>query len=149
MILVDRIVGIIALVGGAILALSAWQIGLGNFRMPGPGAWPFLMAIALTLNGALLFSWPDATAQPAKILVPRWARLILTLGTLFAYALLFEWLGYIIDTVILLFIQFKWVENCRLKASLLLAVLASIISYLLFALWLKVALPTGFIRLGL
>jgi len=140
---IDRIVGMGALAGGVTLAIFSWQLDLGNFRMPGPGAWPFLLAIAIALLGGWLVFRPQPSTKVALKGAPRWGGLAMALGTLFGYVLILEWLGYIVTTVLLLFVQLHWVENQRWTKSLFISLLGAAISFLLFGLWLKVPLPSG------
>jgi putative tricarboxylic transport membrane protein len=132
-----------ALAGGVPLAFFSWQLGLGNLRMPGPGAWPLLLAIAMALLGGWLVFRPSPSTKAALKGIPHWGRLAMALGTLFGYVLILDWLGYIVTTVLLLFVQLHWVEDQHWTKSLLIGVLGAVISFLLFGLWLKVPLPSG------
>lgn len=151
MISIDRIVGMGALVGGVTLAIFSWQLDLGNFRMPGPGAWPFLLAIAMALLGGWLVFRPQPSTKVALKGVPRWGRLAMALVTLFGYVLILESLGYLVATTLLMFAQLHWVENQRWTKSLFIGLLGAVISFLLFGLWLKVPLPSGILpfRVGI
>ena len=143
MIRIDRIVGIGAIAGGVPLAFFSWQLDLGNFRMPGPGAWPFLLAIAIALLGAWLVFRPQPTTKVALKGVPRWGRLAMALGTFFGYVLILESLGYLVATTLLLFVQLYWVESRHWASSLFIALMGAVISFLVFGFWLKVPLPSG------
>lgn len=143
MISIDRIVGMGALAGGVTLAIFSWQLDLGNFRMPGPGAWPFLLAIAMALLGGWFVFRPLTTTKADLKGVPRWGRLAIALGTLFGYVLILESLGYLVATTLLLFVQLHWVENQHWASSLFIAVMGAVISFLVFGFWLKVPLPSG------
>ncbi len=142
---VDRIVGTGSITGGIVLAVFSWQLDLGNWRMPGPGAWPFLLAITLSLIGGWLVFRPQPQAEGTPASSPRWGKWALALGTLFCYVLILEPLGYIVTTLLLLFVQLRWVEDRSWTTSLLTATLAAVISFLIFGLWLKVLLPPGII----
>ena len=143
MIRIDRIVGIGAITGGVPLAFFSRQLDLGNFRMPGPGAWPFLLAIAMALLGGWLVFRPQPTTKVALKGVPRWGRLAIALGTLFGYVLILEPLGYLVATTLLMFAQLHWGENRHWATSLFIAVMGAVISFLVFGFWLKVPLPSG------
>jgi putative tricarboxylic transport membrane protein len=140
---IDRIVGIGAITGGIPLAVFSRQLDLGNFRMPGPGAWPFLLAIVMALLGGWLVFRPQPTTEVALKGVPRWGRLAIALGTLFGYVLILEPLGYLVATTLLMFAQLHWVENRHWATSLFIAVMVAVISFLVFGFWLKVLLPSG------
>jgi hypothetical protein len=144
---IDRIVGMGALAGGVLLAFFSWQLDLGNFRIPGPGAWPFLLAIAMALLGGWLVFRPLTTTKVDLKGVPRWGRLAIALGTLFGYVLILESLGYLVATTLLMFAQLHWVENRHWATSLFIAVMVAVISFLVFGFWLKVLLPSGIVPL--
>jgi putative tricarboxylic transport membrane protein len=142
---IDRIVGIGAIAGGIALAFLSWRLDLGDWRMPGPGAWPFFLGVALALIGGWLVFYPQPPSAKTFFSKPRWERLAIGLGTLFGYVLILEPLGYILATALVLFVQLHWVENRRWSTSVLTAVLAAVISFWVFGLWLKVLLPAGIV----
>lgn len=142
---IDRIVGIGSIAGGIVLAVFSWQLDLGNWKIPGPGAWPFLLAITLSLIGGWLVFRPQPQIQGIPAYTPRWGKWAMALGTLFGYVFILEPLGYIVATLLLLFVQLRWVEDRPWTTSLLTAALAAAISFLIFGLWLKVLLPPGII----
>ncbi len=111
--------------------------------MPGPGAWPFLLAIAMALLGGWLVFRPQPTTKVALKGVPRWGRLAMALGTFFGYVLILESLGYLVATTLLLFVQLYWVESRHWASSLFIALMGAVISFLVFGFWLKVPLPSG------
>ena len=142
---IDRIVGIGSIAGGIVLAVFSWQLDLGKWRIPGPGAWPFLLAITIFLIGGWLAFRPQPQIQGAPISTPRWGKWAMALGSLFGYVFILEPLGYIVATLLLLLVQLRWVEDRSWTTSLLTAALAAVISFLIFGLWLKVLLPPGII----
>ena len=144
---IDRIAGVGAVAGGLALAGFSWHLDLGSWRMPGPGAWPFLLSLTLAVIGGWIFLHPLSPVPSTRSSKPRWGRLLLALGTLFGYILVLESLGYIVSMILLLLVQVCWVENRSWKTSLLTAVLGAVISFLVFGLWLKVMLPPGIIPL--
>lgn len=147
MIHIDRIAGIGAIAGGVSLAYFGSELEIGNLRMPGPGAWPYLIGIAVALLGGWFLIRPDPAAQPAITRKSRWGHLILALFTLFGYVLVLVPLGYLVSTTLLLLIQLRLVEGCGWKVSLLLSLSGAGISFIVFNLWLKVSLPAGIIPL--
>ena len=65
------------------------------------------------------------------------------LASLAGYVLAVEWLGFLIVTVALFVVMLRWVGRQSWTATLVTAVLAAGGSYLLFARWLMVSLPSG------
>jgi len=142
---IDRIVGIGSIAGGIVLAVFSWQLDLGKWRIPRPGAWPFLLAITLSLIGGWLIFRPQPQTRGISASIPRWGKWAMALATLFGYVFILEPLGYIVATLLLLLVQIRWVEDRPWTTSLLTAALAAVISFLIFGLWLKVLLPPGII----
>ena len=142
---IDRVLGGISVLGGAVLVVGSWRLGLGAWREPGPGSWAFLLSILLIAFGVWLFFHPDPAAKTAIQAEPRWRRLALALGSMLAFVAALEPLGYLVSMTLLLLVQLRFVENRPWRGSLLVALLTSVISFFVFGLWLNVPLPAGII----
>jgi len=142
---IDQVVGGGSIVMGVVLTVASWRLGLGVWREPGPGAWPFLLSLALTLFGSWLFFRPDPSVTVAAKLEPRWGRLVLALLSMVGYVVSMVPLGYLVSMFLLLLVQLRWVEGRRWGGSALAGLLSAIISFIVFGLWLKVPLPAGII----
>jgi putative tricarboxylic transport membrane protein len=75
----------------------------------------------------------------------RWKKWSLTLTGLLAYALLLEFLGFILCTLIFMIFLLAFVERQRWIIILLVTVLTAAASYVVFELCLKAQLPKGFL----
>ncbi len=144
---VDQVVGGLAILASVPLGIVAWHLGPGDAKLPGPGFWPLLLSFSLAGLGAMLFFHPEPAAKPAATGVPRWSPFALALVTLIVYVLSLNPLGYLGATLILLLIQFRWVENQPWRTCLLVAVLAAAGSFFVFRVLFKVPLPVGFMPL--
>jgi len=144
---IDSAVGALGTAGGAILLLASWLLDVGNWRLPGPGAWPFLLSLGLIVLGGWFLFRPDPTAPRVAPFEPRWGRLTIALASLFGYVAILGVLGYLVTTTLLLFVQLRWVESRGFGSSLLTALLGAGLSFLVFGWWLKVPLPAGIIPL--
>jgi hypothetical protein len=142
---VDQVAGGVSLVAGAVLLPASWLLGLGAWREPGPGAWPFLLSIVLSLFGAWLLVRPGPAAKIAAQLPPRWGRLALAFASMLGFVALLVPLGYLVAMALLLLVQFRFVEGRPWLGSLAIAVITSAVSFVVFGLWLKVPLPSGII----
>ena len=67
----------------------------------------------------------------------------LALGALFAFAFLFEHLGYIITTFLLIAFLLRAIEPQKWWVVILVAFLCSLVSFLVFGLLLNIQLPPG------
>jgi len=152
-----RLDGLVWLVLGILICVDAIKLKLGDFNTPGPGFLPFLSGVLLGIFGLILF-FPTTFARLGKAeeaepeeppAVWNWGKLInpfLTLLILFVYILLLEPLGFILTTFICMLLWFKLSEPKRWLKPLILSVSTSILSYLLFSVWLRCQFPRGLIK---
>ena len=145
--LVDRIVGLAAVLGGILLAIAGWQLDLGTSKLPGPGFFPLLIALAMDGLGLWLLLRPGRDEKPLRSESSRWISFTLALASIVAYAVLLQDVGYLISTFGLLLIQLRWVEKQNWRVSLLTAGMAAVISLVVFRVFLKVPLPPGILPL--
>ncbi len=129
----------------------------GTFNIPlheagdavGPRSFPFLVAaIVIMCGGALIvndlrsterkpFSW-GFTSESAI-----WLKIVLTMAAGVAYGLVLDWLGYLIATFFFMMMVTTLINVGRHKQNVIIAALFSIITFISFALLLKLSLPRG------
>jgi len=152
-----RLDGLVWVVLGILMCIGAIKLKLGTFRTPGPGFLPFLSGVLLGIFGLIhSFSTTFARLRVRKEteneeppVVWNWKKLInpfLALLILFIYILLLEPLGFIFTTFICMLFLFKLSEPKKWLKPLILSVSTSILSYLLFSVWLRCQFPRGPIR---
>ncbi len=121
------------------------NLSMGSLHRPGPGFFPFLLAIVLALFSlALIFqNW-------AKDKVPlpfwerhSWLRPLLGLVILTAYAILVNSLGFLISTFLFLLIWMAGIERLNWKTIIMVSIATTVVLYLIFNLLLDVPLPKG------
>ena len=129
---------------GGFVAWQSKNLSLGILRAPGPGVFPFCLGLLL-IGLALIILIQGVRAKPG---VPETglnkSRVILALGTLFAYLFVFESLGYLVSTFLFIFILQKIMVKKKWWFGPTAACLISVATYILFRVWLKVLLPRGF-----
>jgi hypothetical protein len=144
---VDRVLGLGAACLAGLVLVTAGGYGVGSFVSPGAGFWPFYIALAMLglAAGLIARPAPDGSApdQPAS----RWGRFQIALASLAFYVLALEWLGYLLTTAVLLFVQLRWVEDRSWRGSLLTAIVAAVVSLIVFRTLLKTPLPLGILPL--
>jgi len=143
---IDRVLGLGAILLAIPVAVASWGFGVGIPKSPGAGFWPLLIVLAMVGLGLSLILRPTPNAL-REAGPSRWGKFVVSLGTLAFYVVALEPLGYLLTTAILLFVQFRWVEGRSLKTSAAIAVLAALLSLILFRVLLKVTLPEGVIPL--
>ena len=144
--------GIFWFVIGGIICVLALQHGLGSFRAPAPGFVAFLAGILIGGVGAVMILSNSISMGLAKgtvrgtgegiRTVPR-NRLAYTMMFLIAYAILMDPLGFILSTVLVMFgLFFSW-EKKNWFRSAFFSSTVSLVSYLVFEVWLRCQLPRG------
>ncbi len=138
--------------GFAVIFLS-YRLGLGTLTSPGPGFLPFWCAFILSALSLGVFFHRlliPSGGEPQKIRKlwagVRWARGVFVVAALLVYTLVFSSWGYLMSTMALLLFLFKTIEPQRWAVAVGGAVLASLISFVVFALWLDVQLPRGILE---
>ncbi len=150
----DLVGGLIWLLLGISLCIGSIKLGLGELHNPGPGFMPFLSAAILGLWGAVLMFLSilkkldgGEKSNGRRIWVKEnWKSFFFTLSALFGYGLLLEILGFLITTFAFLFFLFKLTEPKSWKIPLAVSGITTILSYLLFSVWLQGAFPKGVFR---
>lgn len=139
-----------------LLALAAaMTIGALSFPpMPGqafgPRLFPNLIAAGFALCAvALILRAAKAKAIRVTIVQPEWwnepgrrGNLAILLGSIVAYTLLVERIGFVLTTFALLVVLMKRL-GASWRATMFASFLGTAVTYLLFAYWLRVPLPPG------
>lgn len=132
---------------GLLLLEESYRLNIGVLRRPGPGLFPFLIGIIIVVfSFILLVQSPlnkfEKEEKKGKV---NYRNLILCLISLYAYSLIFEWLGFIPSTFLLIIflIRFMGIEKRGWILIIMAAFLITTLSYALFKIWLHAALPKG------
>ena len=149
----ERITGFIFILFGiAAMLYSAISLGLGNVKLPGPGFFPFICGICLVVFSS---SWLIASRKEKdEENLPfwgkgEWVRPLLAVIITSFYGAVMEGLGYIIATFLFLAIWQLIVEREKWSKTAIIAVVGTIVMYLLFQYLLSVPLPEGLISIRL
>ncbi len=143
---VDRFLGVGAFLLAIPVAVVSWGFGVGSPKSPGAGFWPLVIAFVMAGLGLtlLLRPTPNAGGEAGE---SRWGKFGISLATLLFYVAALEPLGYLPATAVMLLVQFRWVENRSWRTSIVIALMAAVVSLILFRVLLKVSLPAGVIPL--
>lgn len=140
----DRIAAVFLILVGIGAAFGALKIGFGSFRSPGPGFLPFWLSVVLTIVSAVYFIinlghdakvklWPEKT----------WFRPLVAIVVMFAYGFFMKWFGFCTATLLLFVTWMTVVAKEKWSTVALVSILTTVITYLLFEVFLKVPLPKG------
>ncbi len=128
--------------------LSSYSIGA--LSKPGPGFLPLLCAAVMAILAMVVFFqsiWKEKRRERRSgepLFTPRWPKIAIALGALLAYFLLLEPIGYLAVTFLFILGALKIIEPGSWRSALAEAMAATLFSYVLFEVWLKVPLPKGF-----
>jgi len=147
--------GVISAVTLLALALAALfeasKLPFGRLSAPQPGFFPLILAILLAILSLVLIAQAiggtkeesAATRQGSAI----WKKIVLAVGALVVFGVLFESLGYIISTFLFITFLLRAVEGQNWMLIAVVAFSTSLVTYLIFGLLLETPLPPGILRL--
>lgn len=131
----------------ALGGFTAWQshkLSLGSPLAPEPGSFPFFISLLLIgvafitlIKGLLRKPGVLPEAELSK------GRVILSLVAMFAYPFILEPLGYLFTTFLFMIVLLRIMIKKAWWFILVVASVVSPISYIVFKVFLKVALPGG------
>ncbi|MFC1817270.1 tripartite tricarboxylate transporter TctB family protein [Thermodesulfobacteriota bacterium] len=148
----DRISGFFWFLFGLFILKESFRLKTGVLSQPGPGFFSLLGGILLLVCTTILFLQSilfksravDSKEQGEK---KNHQVLIYLFVALLAYALLFEFLGFILCTFFIVLLIFGLFEHKKWWSMLITAALVSLASYTIFTFLLKSELPKGVLGL--
>lgn len=140
----DRVAAAVLLLFGLGGAIEAHRLRIGEPGHPGPGFFPFGLAVALGLVALLLLLQP-AVPRPAAATAERLrhGKAVLALLAAAGYAFALEPLGFLLATFVFLLFMLRAIEPRPWISSVTIAAATAIASHLVFKVWLAVQLPAG------
>ncbi|HSP48540.1 MAG TPA: tripartite tricarboxylate transporter TctB family protein [Clostridiaceae bacterium] len=140
------IAGLLAMLGAYVLYLSNQLPDFANQNTTGPAFFPVLLVILLFGLLVLLVgtTLKNETNRPVGILTGEATKSFITMGIILVYLLVFNILGFLVSTVLFLFIVISYLSPKRnyLKSALI-SVLATSMIYVVFRIVLLVPIPSG------
>jgi putative tricarboxylic transport membrane protein len=127
------------------IALEAWRLGFGSFVRPGPGFVPFLAGAVMGGLAviALIQSILERSAAERVFDGRELRRVLLMIAALIVYVLIWNFLGFVVATFLLLLFLYRVVEPLRWRTVFIAAALTLMAAYLLFSTLLGARLPIG------
>ena len=130
------------------VCILSWSYNVGGLRNPGPGFLPFYTSILLGCLAliSLVQTLKGASGPASEI----WGgigfrKLGLLLGVLFLYVVVFDLLGFLLATFLLLLVLFRIMEPYGWKTVLASALITIASVYCVFEILLESRLPKGFL----
>ena len=143
----ETIVSIIWLLLSLFVAVESWRMGLGTFRIPGPGFLTFWVSVIVVVM-TLFLMLKDRGRKIAEDAAPLFkgkkvTNLILGFVFLLAYALLLDELGFSLCNVLFVGLCLKVIAGKKWGVTVGISSGVAIFVYLLFVVWLQLSFPTG------
>ena len=142
----ERVISIGIFVFALIYLAGSIPLQVGNLAEPGPGFMPAGIAIILLLVSGLhayqIFRQPSDDKDSTWNKVIPWGIAVVTL----IYPLILARIGYLLATFIILVALFRLLKFKTVLVTLLTSFFVSLVSFLLFAKLLSVALPAMFLE---
>ncbi len=136
------------LVMGLAIAFYSRKYDLGTLSSPGPGFLPFLSGAAMALLALVVFlqQLPGKKDTLKSLWAnKKWLAVPIVMASLILYAVLLNFLGFILDTFILTAFLLRVMEPLNWSKVAAGATGATLGSYAVFHLWLEAQLPAGFL----
>lgn len=134
---------------GLISIYGSIRLDLGTLRQPGSGLLSFLAGCFICLMAMIVLLQSFLRGRGVQVKLSslwkglRWHRPLAIGLILIAYILALERMGFLITSLITLFVMFKVVEKLSWGKAILISVSISAASFLLFNTLLKATLPRG------
>ncbi len=129
--------------------IESMKLPFGRISAPAAGFFPTILAVLLALTSLFIFvdalrRSHDGVAQGEPL---KWKKILLTLGSLLVFGLVFERLGYLLATFLFILFLLRAEERQSWRLALSVALSASLFSYIVFGLLLGTPLPAGLLQL--
>ena len=136
---------------GFAICLKSSYLKVGTLSRPGPGFMPFVAGGTVGVLGlVLLFSSFLTKKAERKQALPgrlKLQPLMMILLILIAYSVFLTWLGYMISTFLFMLSLLSFgAKKGRWWVMTGIALLATLISYLIFNVWLRCNFPEGILK---
>jgi len=146
----DRASAIFWFVLSLIMVEESYRLELGTLHFPKAGLLPFMASLALGILSLILIISTVSRGQKDigkdtgfELNRQRLPKLLYVLASLFAYAILLNILGFVLCTLIFIVFLLIVIEPQKLFIVIIAGISVPLITYVIFALWLKLQLPKG------
>ena len=140
------ITGTVLFLFGLLILFYAPRFEVGTIAEPGPGFMSFFAGLIICIFSSITFlmALRNKSSRVEKIWAEiKFQRLIVTIVILLVYILVFRKLGFMICTFFLILTMVRFVGFQTWLRSILTAIGTTILSYLVFEIWLQAQLPRG------
>jgi hypothetical protein len=141
----NRLSSLLGLLFSIFVCVESYRLDIGKFHNPGPGFFPFWLGMILGFFSLLLFFLSFAAAADGEGIFKKakWGSIFLVLASLLIYSLVLIPIGFVGSTFLLVVALIWVIERRKWYILMIVAVAASLSSYLIFQVWLQSQLPKG------
>jgi len=131
------------------ICIHSLRLSLGTFRNPGPGFLSFCAALIVGVLALVVHLQSRRIPASGEKIKPLWMdksrgrKMVLTVLALLGYAVIMNYLGFLVSTFFFLVFLLRVIEPQRWPVALLGPLAASAAFFCLFELGLKSQLPKG------
>ncbi|MHA7301721.1 tripartite tricarboxylate transporter TctB family protein [Pseudarthrobacter sp. MDT1-22] len=136
---IRRLVPLVLVAAGVSAVIGSWRLSLGELNSPGPGLWPFIVSVAVTIAAAILTLFPDSAVPEAW--TRRTAGIAGGVGSLCVFVVLFESIGFLIPAFLMLMLWLRAFGREPWRWTIPLAVGGAVMLHVIFAGLLGVPFP--------
>ena len=139
--------GICAAIGVLLIVLASGYPTAADYGtgVPGPGLWPIVISAFMLAMAALLVIKSLKMPAEKNVDIPMWnegtKRVYITMGILFGYVAVLEFLGFIIATTIMEAVFLHWFAKKKPWITAVMALVITLVIYVVFQFVLNV--PVG------
>src|SRR4030042_6760968 len=148
----DILSGLFLLLFSIFIAIESYRLGLGEWNNPGAGTFAFGAALLLGIMSLSVFvkglrKTPEKERSISDSVDLQWQNVVFVLAGMIVYTFIFEKMGFILSTFLLIVFFLRIVAPQRWFVTILTAFFCAVGSYLLFNLLLGAELPKGVLGL--
>lgn len=148
----DIFSGLFLLLFAIFIAVESYRLGLGEWNNPGAGYFAFgaalvlgIMSLSVFVKGLRKRSEKEISISDSERL--QWQNVVSVLTGMIVYTLIFDKIGFILSTFLLIVFFLRVVAPQRWFVTILIAFFCAVGSYLLFNVLLGAELPKGVLGL--
>ncbi len=135
----------------AFVIWSGHSLGMGTINDPGSGYVLFYTGILMTIFSLIILYGAVAEGGPtfaSRWEGTRWTKPVMIIAALLVFSLLFETLGFLISTMLLLIVTLRIIDPVRWTLAIPLAVLVPLTAWYILQKLLLIQLPSGILGVG-
>ena len=147
----DVIPSVVWVILGITMCIASASLHLGSWRRPGPGLYPFLIGGSILLLSAsqIIVQIVRRTGKREKSEILSCSggvrRIFILSGILIFFTFALKPLGFLLCTFVFFVALFKTLGEKSWKNAVLTGFIVSILSHVIFQVWLRINLPPGFL----